>query len=68
MTYKNLRSGDSVTFKAYNGLGRNGPEYVTRTAKVLRYLTFPHHVMVAHGHNGTVVNDDNYISHKEAGR
>lgn len=68
MTYKNLSPGDRVTFKAYNGLGRNGPEYVNKTAKVLRYLTFPSHVVVACGPNGTVVNDSNYISHREASR
>lgn len=67
-TFQNLAAGDRVTFKAYAGRGLRGPEYTTRRARVLRYLTFPDHVIVNHGSCGTLVDAENFISARKARR
>lgn len=69
MSYRNLQAGDVVQFllpprpgntaHESHGIIIDGRE--SRTAAVLRYLTFPTHVVVHYGHFGHVVNDSNFV-------
>lgn len=60
MSYRNLQAGDVVEFTDVQHLHRTGEER-RRTAAVLRYLTFPTHVVVHYGSFGHVVNDSNFV-------
>lgn len=62
-TFKGIKAGDRVTCLVYNGMGRGGPEYKEKTAKVNPLLIFETHVVVNIGTFGQVVNDGNYIRH-----
>lgn len=69
MSYRNLQAGDVVQFKLPRRPGntyheRHGiivDDCETRTAAVLRYLTFPSHVVVHYGTFGHTVDDTNFV-------
>jgi hypothetical protein len=68
MNFKGIQPGAKVTFQRYNGLqlvhGAVVSTWKKTTAKVNPILIFSTHVVVNHGNNGQVVDENNYISHK----
>lgn len=61
MTFENIKAGDKVTFWQYAGRGLKGPEYKRETSKVIPFLIFDSHVVVACGNCGQVVDEGNFI-------
>jgi len=62
-TFMDLKSGDRVRYMRTNGIGRNGVEWVEDAGTVIKYLTFPDHVVVTNRNGcGQVVNAANFKS------